>query len=218
MPPAGFGPRLRCVIALGLSYLIATTGLIAAPQAANSIDELLIEIVKGDDATYNPRELTTQEFIVEVRDDNDKPVAGATVIFFLPERGAGGQFPGGAKTLTVQTDQLGRATAEGFLPGTETGEFQIRVEARYQGASGETMITQRVVAPSAPQVVPSSGGGGGGLSAAAILGIVAAAGAAVAVAVVVGGGGGDGTPPGGGPPTTPTTTITPGTPTVGGAP
>ncbi len=210
MSRPGLNRKLRCAVALSLTYLIAIPGFAALPQETESIDQLVIEIIKGDNATYNPRELTTQEFIVEVRDDNDNPVAGATVLFTLPERGASGQFPGGAKTLTVQTDQFGRATAESFLPGTETGEFQIQVEARYQGAVGQATISQQIVAPAAPQAPPQPGGGFPGV---AILGIVAAAGAAVAVALVAGGGN-NGTPAGGGP-AAPPTTITPGTPSVG---
>lgn len=203
---------LNSLLSILLTFLIALPGWAAPPQ--EEIDQLVVEIIQGDNATYNPRELTTQEFIVEVRDDNDRPVAGAMVVFFLPESGPGGQFPGGAKSLSVTTDQAGRATAKGFVHGTETGKFQIRVEASYQGATGQAVMNQAVVLPSAPVIQPKPAGGG--FNALLAVGLAAAAGAAVAVAVAVGGGNGGGTPSGPVTPVTQTTiTAGPGAPTVG---
>jgi len=200
--------RWKSGLALLLSFLIALPGF-AAPQA-DSIDKLIIEVVKGDNATYNARELTTQEFIVEVRDDNNKPVAGAAVVFFLPKSGPGGQFPGGAKSLTVMTDQKGQAVAKGFVHNAETGKYQVRVEASYQGLKAQTVINQAIAVPSAPAVQPKPTGGFNTLL---VVGLAAAAAAGVAIAVGVSGG--NNSPAPGPGPTPPRTTISPGTPSVG---
>ena len=42
--------------------------------------------------------------MVQVTDENRKPVAGAAVVFLLPNQGAGGTFANGARSLTTLTD------------------------------------------------------------------------------------------------------------------
>src|SRR5258708_15451218 len=102
----------------------------AAPQKLN------IEILDGDDAINNIRERTAREPIVQVTDENHKPVAGALVLFSSPENGAGGLF-NGARTLSVTTDAEGKAVAKGFQPNAIKGKFQIRVNAEYKGVRAQ---------------------------------------------------------------------------------
>ncbi|HZZ39868.1 MAG TPA: hypothetical protein VFE06_12110 [Acidobacteriaceae bacterium] len=90
----------------------------------------------------NIRQRTAREPIVQVEDENHKPVAGAVVIFLLPNDGAGGTFAGGARTLTVTTDAKGQAVARGFHPNQMSGRFQIRVQASYQGRTAQATINQ----------------------------------------------------------------------------
>ena len=77
---------------------------------------LQITILDGEDAMNNIRQRTAREPIVQVEDENHKPVAGAVVIFLLPNDGAGGTFAGGAHTLTVTTDSKGQAVGRGPRP------------------------------------------------------------------------------------------------------
>lgn len=130
-------------------------------------------VVEGEGAINNIRQRTAREPIIQVQDENHKPVAGAIVTFTLPERGAGGTFANGAHTLTVTTDQQGQAMARGFRPNTVRGQFQIRVNANYQGRTGNTVIHQsNVLAGVAGAAV------GGVISAKLLLGIIAVLGAA----------------------------------------
>ena len=48
----------------------------------------------------------------------------ATVVFLLPNDGAGGAFPDGAQTLTTRTNGSGRAVARGFYPNKIQGKFE----------------------------------------------------------------------------------------------
>src|SRR6202050_1254666 len=84
---------------------------------------LNIVIVEGDGAINNIRQRTAREPIVQVEDENHKPVAGAAVVFALPSQGAGGTFAGGAHTLSVVTDSQGRAVAHGFHPNSVQGQY-----------------------------------------------------------------------------------------------
>ena len=87
-----------------------------------------------------------REPIVEVEDENHKPVAGAAVVFFLPTSGPSGTFANGSQTLTVTTDATGRASATGIHPNHVLGKMQIRVTASANGLSASAAITQTNIA------------------------------------------------------------------------
>jgi hypothetical protein len=77
-----------------------------------------------------------------VRDENDKPVPGANVTFFLPERGPGGNFFGAYNKLTVVANEQGNAAANGFQPNLIEGRFEIRVLAVQGDRTGTATIAQ----------------------------------------------------------------------------
>jgi hypothetical protein len=168
-------------------------------------------IVEGEGAINNTRQRVNREPIVQVEDENRKPVAGAAVTFFLPGQGPGGMFANGGKSLTVMTDSKGQAVMRGFKPNSLEGKFQIRVSANANGQTTNTVINQ------------SSSAGGGGSSSSTTAAHGAAAKWIAIVAVVAGGaaggifaatrGGGTSNPAG--PVVRPATTLTPGTPVVG---
>jgi hypothetical protein len=127
----------------GCSAVLAAISLLTpALQAQAPPASLQITILDGDEAMNNIRQRTAREPIVQVEDENHKPVAGAVVIFLLPNDGAGGTFAGGARTLTVTTDSKGQAVARGLRPNNMSGRFQIRVQASYQGKTGQATINQ----------------------------------------------------------------------------
>jgi hypothetical protein len=164
-------------------------------------------IVEGEGAINNIRQRTAREPIVEVQDENNRPVAGATVVFLLPGSGPGGAFPDGARSLTVITGRDGRAAARGFRHNGEAGRFEIQVNVSYQELAATATIRQ------ANAVLTAAGGGVSGklIAILAIAGGAAAAG--IAVAATGGGNGNGGVTP---PPGTPPATVTPGVPSVGG--
>lgn len=173
----------------------------AAPQAAPKLN---IVIVEGDGAINNIRQRTAREPIVQVEDENHKPVAGAAVLFALNGHGAGGSFAGGAHSLTVVTDAHGRAVARGFQPNHAQGQFQMHVTASKNGQTANANISMSNVAAA------GAGAASGMALSTKILIVVAVAGAAAAggayYATHNGGGNSAATSP---------ITITPGTGTVG---
>lgn len=147
--------------------------------------ELKIVVIEGEGAVNIIQQKTAVAPVVEVRDRNDQPVAGAVVTFAI--RSGRGTFGGGLRTLSVTTNATGRAAAAGFSP-TASGAVQINVAASFQGQTAAATIAQTNVATAAQATSATAGGTGatsGGLSAVAIGGIVggAAAGAVVAVKV-----------------------------------
>ena len=172
-----------------------------------AITGLSITIVEGEGAINNVRQRVNREPIVQVEDNNRKPVAGAVVVFLLPDSGASGTFTDGSRMLMTVTDNQGRASARGIRPNAQSGPMVIRVTASFQGLTASSVITQTNAAAAA---AASSAGLSTAAKWAIILGI---AGGAAAAGIVIATHGGSSTP---GTSTPPPIVITPGTPTVGG--
>jgi hypothetical protein len=82
-------PPAKCSLSAALAFLLVLAGvapLEAAP--AQQTSTLKILVLEGQDAINNIRQRTARDTIVEVQDENNKPVAGAVVTFLLPDRGA----------------------------------------------------------------------------------------------------------------------------------
>jgi hypothetical protein len=61
---------------------------------------LTIAVIDGQGAINNIRQHAGRDMVVRV-DNNQQPVAGASVVFTLPSQGASGSFVNGEKTLVV---------------------------------------------------------------------------------------------------------------------
>jgi hypothetical protein len=147
-------------------------------SAQNQVAPMLnLVVVEGEGAINNIRQRTAREPIVQVQDENHRPVAGAVVTFTLPGRGPSGVFANGSQTMTVTTDQQGQAVARGLRPNGVKGQMQIRVNANYRGQTASTTITQinAVVAGAA-----AGAAAGGGFFSAKVIAILAVVGAAAA--------------------------------------
>ena len=186
--------------------LLAAVVLAQQPQNPAAPQRLNLVVIEGDGAINNIKLRTSRETIVQVEDENHKPVAGAVVAFLLPDSGPGGTFVNAAKSATVVTDSSGRAVMPRMVLNSNPGKFEIRVHASHEGLEASVVIAQTTVAVAA------------GLSTGVIVAIivgVAAAGAAGAVLATRGGSSSQGpsTIPGG--VTTPTGTIGTGSGTFG---
>ena len=123
---------ITLVLALSLASLLQT------PSPASS--NLRIVVLEGEDAVNIVQQRTAVRPLVEVRDRNNVPVAGATVTFTI----GGGQpaaSAGGAQAVTVTTNAAGQAAASGFS-ALGPGAVQIQVQAAYQGQVAAAAISQ----------------------------------------------------------------------------
>jgi len=131
--------------------LSAQTAGISAAQAGAPM-ALHIVILDGENALNNIRERIAREPIVQVEDENHKPVAGALVLFSIRRSvtGAGGTFAG-AETLSVITGLDGQAVAKGLQPNTTAGSYTITVQASVGTVTTSAIITQtNLLGPPAP--------------------------------------------------------------------
>jgi hypothetical protein len=191
-------PVPRCYLS-GLLCAVLAVQALADPFPYADDAPLNIVIIEGDGAINNIKQRTAREPIVQVEDQNHKPVAGAAVLFELPQNGAGATFAQGAHTATFVTDQTGRAVAHGLRVNKIQGKFQIKVTATSQGRTAVTTISQTNAAIGGAAVA-------GGVISAKLLIILSAVGAAAAAGGVYAATHSGGKSP---------TTITPGSPGVG---
>jgi hypothetical protein len=125
----------------------------AAPEIVPSF--LNVAVIEGNNAVNSIPLGRSVTPVVEVRDSNDFPVEGVTVVFTLPENGPGGTFLKTPTTYTTVTDAHGQAAAP-FMVNNQSGKFQIKVVATLGNRRGEAVITQTnstggYIGPALPQ-------------------------------------------------------------------
>jgi hypothetical protein len=148
LPPAP-APRLRLDGTLAsLNVAPPKSDLGPTQQAAPPAPALQIVILEGEDVSNNIKERTAREPIVQVEDENHKPVAGAAVIFTVTTQSghAGAAFANGAHSFSGLTDANGQIHAQGFHPNGHAGQFHVNVTASKGQLTSHTQIAQTNVA------------------------------------------------------------------------
>jgi hypothetical protein len=168
------------------------------PAESNSAEApapqlLQIDILDGEGALNNIRQRTAREPIVEVKDENHKPVAGALILFtVLPNSGPAAPFNkasatfAGASSISMYTDAAGRAIAHGLLPNGKKGQYAIKVTATVGAVTTFAILHQtNVLGAWPPQANGQPGHGPHGAHSSLIKWSLVAGVVAVAVVLVV---------------------------------
>lgn len=115
-----------------------------APAAAEAPPPTSIKlaVVQGEGAINNIEKRVVTEPIVEVRDQENRPVKGAEVVFTTPATGPSATFFGASRTYTVKSDENGRARGTGLSPNVEEGTYPIEVTATLGNLQTSVSITQ----------------------------------------------------------------------------
>lgn len=184
-------------LAVMLACLIVAPLPAQTPMTTPAPTQINILILEGEGAINNVRQRVAREAMVQVEDENHKPVAAAAVTFFLPSDGASGVFSNGSRSITVLTDSEGKAAVRGIHFNKVSGKLQIRVQASFKGLTNNALISQTNIVGAAVA---------GGLISGKLLAIIliGAAGAAAGGFAIANSGGGK-----------PAAVVVPGTPTVG---
>jgi hypothetical protein len=151
--------RTLVVLVSGLAALsgAAEPGRAAALAAQGLPTGLRILIIEGEAAVNVVQQKTAVAPIIEVRDRNDQPVAGAVVRFAVSN---GRATFSGARTLTATTNAVGRAVATGLTP-TGSGALQISASAVFQGQTAVATIVQTNVMTAAEVAGAATASGAG---------------------------------------------------------
>jgi Bacterial Ig-like domain (group 1) len=127
--------RLKSALAVLCSTSLLCTSVLAQQAQADSNNQSLqLFVLRGENAQNNIKKGRATKAVVEVRDRNNKPVAGAAVLFLLPDSGPGGSFVGGAQSATVTTDSAGQASVT-YTPNHVAGDFNVRVTVKDSNVS-----------------------------------------------------------------------------------
>jgi hypothetical protein len=189
---------------MGLMLCCASLQLATAPGVAQSApvpSRLFIQVLEGEGALNDVRSRTTREPIVQVQDENHKPIAGVVIIFTTPSSGASATFSSGLTSLQTVTDAEGKAIAAGFKPNGISGSYQIRVQANWNQLTTTSVINQTNTKQSSTSTQTVHAARAFPLKAVLIVAAVAAAAGVTAGILATRGGSGP--------------TISAGTPTVG---
>ncbi|MGC8550149.1 MAG: hypothetical protein ACP5M4_10660 [Acidobacteriaceae bacterium] len=142
--------------------LIASLVLYAFPAEAQMHGPppkgLRIMILSGEGALNNIEARTAREPIVEVQDENHKPVAGAVVLFTIHgnKNGASGSFQNNSTAFSTVTNANGIAVGTGFQPNNVVGAFQVTITASYGSLTASAVINENNVLPEAPNTQVST--------------------------------------------------------------
>jgi hypothetical protein len=124
---------VRTLIAFLLTVLLTSNYNLQA----QALQGLNIEVLEGEGAINNLRLRTAREAIVEVQDENHKPLAGALVLF-----SAKGGNPFSHAVLKATTDSTGQVRANLVELHPKAGQFDVHVKASYRGRTVTRTIHQ----------------------------------------------------------------------------
>jgi hypothetical protein len=115
----------------------------SAPENGPSLPVLPLRLIvlEGSDGQNSIPLNRSVTPVVEVRDDKDRVVEGATVEFKLPASGPGGTFPGNRTFFSMRTNGQGQAAAP-FIVNNIPGRFEIQISATFGNREGRTVIRQ----------------------------------------------------------------------------
>ena len=82
-----------------------------------------------------------QDILIEVRDENNNPVAGATLALTVRDGEASGVFSNGEKFLITHTSEEGRAETQ-FLPDPGDGEGLVRISVTVSHSGYEPVTVE----------------------------------------------------------------------------
>jgi hypothetical protein len=118
----------------------------ANPTPAQSVPQLPVEqslkirVLAGNGEMNDLERRVMAPLVVQVLDQNERPLAGTEVVFRFPLNGPSATFPGGKSVITVRTRGDGQAAATNWM-ANGVGTFQVHVNATYGNQVGETTVS-----------------------------------------------------------------------------
>jgi hypothetical protein len=111
------------------------------PSTAPVVQGLKIVPLAGKGEMNDLERHIMAPLVVEVLDQNDRPVEGAEVVFRFPINGPGAVFSGGKTSQTTRTNGQGQAAAMNWTANNQAGAFDVHITANYGNQLGETTVS-----------------------------------------------------------------------------
>jgi|GEM_PF-2591242 len=129
---------------LCLSLVGLTTGL---GQSQSSGGSYRIAVIDGDGVLNSVASKMSREPVIQVADNNHRPVAGAYVEFDSPGNGASANFSNGSTHFATTTNSDGLAVGSSMKNNGIPGAYMVLVHVSFRGQGiGETEIHQTNIA------------------------------------------------------------------------
>jgi hypothetical protein len=117
-----------------------------APFLAPAVRSLRVIALAGNDEQNDLERGLMAPLVVQVLDQDGRPVEGAEVVFRFPLTGPSATFPNQKNSRAFRTNADGQAAALGWKANSETGTFEVRVTATRGNELGETTVRMTNVA------------------------------------------------------------------------
>lgn len=105
-----------------------------------TIKNLKILALAGNGEMNDLERRVMASLVVQILDQNDRPVEGAEVVFRFPPSGPGAAFQDGKPSQTIRANAAGEAAAVNWMANGQVGSFDVHVTATYGNQMGETTI------------------------------------------------------------------------------
>jgi hypothetical protein len=109
------------------------------------IKNLKLLVLSGNGEMNDLERKVMSPLVVQILDQNDRPVEGADVVFRFPLDGPSATFTGGKTSQSVRSNGTGEAAAVNWMANGQVGTFEIHVTASYGNEQGETTLKMQNV-------------------------------------------------------------------------
>jgi hypothetical protein len=130
-----------------------TTPSPAPPQSTAQLpveQSLKIRVLAGNNEMNDLERRIMAPLVVQVVDQNERPLESAEVVFRFPISGPSATFAGGKSSVVARTNGTGQVAATNWMANGQVGTFEVHVNASYGNQVGETTVSMtnvtRVVA------------------------------------------------------------------------
>jgi len=135
-------------LSLALVALLVCAPSASAQLPAASPDQIELRIVSGSAAEFQPGSQQKQRLVMQVVNQDERPLAGVAVTFQLPDDGPSGLFENGQRSIVAFTNDEGEASITGVKWNNTSGPVSIRVTAAKGMAHAGTLLPVRLTAGS----------------------------------------------------------------------
>ena len=131
------------VVLLACSQILGAQGPPPADAQPSlpTVQSLKVTSLVGNRGVNDLERRVMTPLVVQVLDQNSRPVDGAQVVFRFPLKGPGASFPNQQTSQTVRTNADGQAAAVGWMANREVGSFQVEVTASRGNEVGSATIS-----------------------------------------------------------------------------
>jgi len=124
-----------------LAVLLVLPNTAAAQTPSATVQSYRIIPLAGNGEMNDLQRKVMAPIVVQVLDQNSRPVEGASVTFRFPVSGPGAAFPDGKTSQTVSTNADGQAALVGWAANNMVGRFEVQVTATRGNEFGSGVIS-----------------------------------------------------------------------------